>query len=370
MDDLFKKLDQLSNSSDGSEENEEMIKDCGSPLSADEESTRNNDVNAEPLRPAEEGGSSDSSSFGSLVAPETELSSNSDNESQINSNPELTKQDVDPNNSECHPQAPVLRIQVPKKERLEAKAEYTRLPGYIRIASEIFDEETFENDIGDLPEDIEMHHLVATSVLTKNTVRWRRAENGNLESNAKILTWDNGTRSLMIGDVLFDIKPAINPSNNRIFVNMDDYHLGCTIPSTRILLNAVKMDYNTMAQVNQSLREIREGKKKEVEPLIDDTRDPEIVRLEQIRKTEEILKAEEKRRNAQLRRREVAARRANKMAVEFLEEDSNDELKKDWEGSENDTDLFEGTNANASDVDESDKKRGGRVVRIEESDED
>lgn len=81
-----------------------------------------------------------------------------------------------------------------------------KLPSLIQFEPSVFDADTFTMP----PPDAEDKHLFPV----ENVVRWRLDANGKRQSNAKIVTWDDGSQHLYLGSEVYVMNStAVNGTN-------------------------------------------------------------------------------------------------------------------------------------------------------------
>ncbi|GAA5974443.1 hypothetical protein JCM11641_003216 [Rhodosporidiobolus odoratus] len=113
-------------------------------------------------------------------------------------------------------QVPFANVSVPPG----GKVWHTRLPGFLKMVTNPFDEKAWE------PKDLQEDEQAETQegeerkprvrVADENVIRWRwtRDELGEVikQSNARILRWSDGTLSLQLGSELFDLSLSLDHS--------------------------------------------------------------------------------------------------------------------------------------------------------------
>lgn len=118
------------------------------------------------------------------------------------------------------PSAPPLHYELPFLPRPEVGSElYTmRLPNILSIEPRAFDPLTFE----DADED-------ADKIMgkTDNVIRWRETEEGVRQSNARMVTWSDGSMTLHVGGEVLTAAPQKVEGGNQLFTRHKGSNLEC-----------------------------------------------------------------------------------------------------------------------------------------------
>ena len=114
------------------------------------------------------------------------------------------------------PSAPPLHYELPLLPRPEAGSDlYTmRLPNILSIEPRPFDPLTFE----DAEEE---------GGRTDNIIRWRETEEGVRQSNARVVTWSDGSMTLHVGDEVLTAAPHKVEGGNQLFTRHKGSNLEC-----------------------------------------------------------------------------------------------------------------------------------------------
>ena len=116
------------------------------------------------------------------------------------------------------PSAPPLHYELPLLPRPEAGCElYTmRLPNILSIEPRPFHPLTFGEDDAD-----------EESGKTDNIIRWRETEEGVRQSNARVVTWSDGSMTLHVGDEVLTAAPHKVEGGNQLFTRHKGSNLEC-----------------------------------------------------------------------------------------------------------------------------------------------
>ncbi|CAG0895260.1 unnamed protein product [Cyprideis torosa] len=287
------------------------------------------------------------------------------------------------------------------KKHLGDDFHFVRFPNFLSVETRPFDEATFEDEL-DEEEQLDeegrqrsglTHHFFTKmksslckqlKLKVENTIRWRHAfdDEGNAikESNARLVKWSDGSRSLVLGDEYFDVYVSRLHEQNHLYIRQGIGLLGQHIFKTKMIFRPFSTDSFTHRKMTLSLAD-RSNKAAKVKVLSTVGADPEANRLEKVKKEEERLRASLRRETKQRRMRERASNRG--LSSNFLEpdEDSDEEgvsisaLKKKYKKG-----VREGTSAgrdsdaseSGSDIERGTKKKGADRGRkfIADSDEE
>eukprot|EP00964_Phaeocystis_antarctica_P072112 scaffold44064_cov70-Phaeocystis_antarctica.AAC.1 len=118
------------------------------------------------------------------------------------------------------PSAPPLHYELPLLPRPEVGSElYTmRLPNILSIEPRAFDPLTFEDA------DEEQNTIMGK---TDNIIRWRETEEGVRQSNARMVTWSDGSMTLHVGDEVLTAAPQKVEGGNQLFTRHKGSNLEC-----------------------------------------------------------------------------------------------------------------------------------------------
>ena len=118
------------------------------------------------------------------------------------------------------PSAPPLHYELPLLPRPEVGSElYTmRLPNILSIEPRAFDPLTFEDA------DEEADKIMGK---TDNIIRWRETEEGVRQSNARMVTWSDGSMTLHVGDEVLTAAPQKVEGGNQLFTRHKGSNLEC-----------------------------------------------------------------------------------------------------------------------------------------------
>lgn len=119
------------------------------------------------------------------------------------------------------PSAPPLHYELPLLPRPEVGSElYTmRLPNILSIEPRAFDPLTFE--------DADEEEADTIMGKTDNIIRWRETEEGVRQSNARMVTWSDGSMTLHVGDEVLTAAPQKVEGGNQLFTRHKGSNLEC-----------------------------------------------------------------------------------------------------------------------------------------------
>ncbi|EGD81562.1 hypothetical protein PTSG_02277 [Salpingoeca rosetta] len=107
-------------------------------------------------------------------------------------------------------EAPVLKPRDPVYapcflKHIGSKIYLAKMPNFISINPKPFDAETFtaeENEESHVMDDLGRRRV---KLRLENTIRWRRNDDGAMESNARLVRWNDNSMSLILGDEVHDV---------------------------------------------------------------------------------------------------------------------------------------------------------------------
>jgi RNA polymerase-associated protein LEO1 len=91
-----------------------------------------------------------------------------------------------------------------------------KLSNIFGVATEAFDRETF---VEETVEVVDADGISRVRMRDENVVRWRKnASTGEVESNARVVTWSDGSRQLVIGDEVLEMNERTVGANEEAYL--------------------------------------------------------------------------------------------------------------------------------------------------------
>ncbi|XP_055328006.1 RNA polymerase-associated protein LEO1-like [Paramacrobiotus metropolitanus] len=201
---------------------------------------------------------------------------------------------------------------------LEGRFIYWKMPDFIKAESKPFDPEGYDDEFEDYDEDPPPEVQDAIRQKVKGTLRWRWStladgSRGGPESNAKLVKWSDGSTSIVIGNEYFDASLIpFKGEYHQLFIRQGTGLQGGVIfPEKLTLRPAVANPLSRKSRMPTRVSASgRPGAKDQGPSLVflhdvgANSKDPEKLRAELMRKEEERLKASIRRETQQRRIRE------------------------------------------------------------------
>ncbi|CAH0390368.1 unnamed protein product [Bemisia tabaci] len=202
---------------------------------------------------------------------------------------------------------------------------FVKLPNFLSVETRPFDSKYYEDEI-DEEETLDEEGRARLKLKVENTIRWReifdKDQNLSKESNAKFVTWSDGSMSLYLGSEIFDVyKQPLQGDHNHLFVRQGTGLAGQAIFKTKLTFRPHSTESFTHRKMTLSLAD-RSQKTSGVKMLSLVGHDPEHNRDELIKKEEERLRASLRRESKQKRVKERGASRG--LSASYLEPDRED----------------------------------------------
>lgn len=171
-----------------------------------------------------------------------------------------------------------------------SKRHYVRLPNFLSIGTHEYDPLYYEDEIDD-DENRDYEGRVKLKLRVENTIRWRKTtdDEGNeqVESNARIVEWSDGTMSLYLGSEIFDVNVKPISEISHLFVRMGVRQgLQCqALFDTKLSVRPNSTESSTHRKLTLSLAD-RSQKTQKIRMLNNPGQDPE-ARLDELSKKED-----------------------------------------------------------------------------------
>ncbi|KAM3188425.1 hypothetical protein ACTXT7_000251 [Hymenolepis weldensis] len=269
-----------------------------------------NEVPRQPLGAATPDVSSDGSLLGSSKR-QVEVQEDEEKQEQVNSeedegennNQNQTTDDAEADNDDYRIAAdfPPIRADLGRDMYL------VKMPNFLSVETRPFDPAYYEGEL-DEDEVLDEEGRTRLKLKVENTIRWRTVKNvkgeTEVESNARMVRWSDGSFSLHLGDEIIDVhKIDITSDYNHLFIR-EDRGLQCqAVFKNKLTFRPHSTDSFTHRKMTLSLAD-KSSKTQKVKILTLVGANPEVERAEQIRKEEESLKRAIRQESMQRRQRE------------------------------------------------------------------
>ena len=165
----------------------------------------------------------------------------------------------------------------------------------------------------------EDEYLAESRIPPQNVIRWKETAKGEKMTNTKIVTWSNGSKSLMIGSQLFDLQI----SDNHQFTFLFPHHpSGAMIGLRRIEKKMRAMPYSGMRRkgVSRPAKNVQKQKKIQTAITIVDPEEEKKKREEEIKRRQKAQRDERMKRQNQ-ERRQYHSDQMGPLNADYLGED-------------------------------------------------
>lgn len=176
------------------------------------------------------------------------------------------------------------------KPDVGTKRHYVKLPNFLSIGTHEYDPLYYEDEIDD-DEERDYEGRAKLKLRVENTIRWRKTkdEEGNeqVESNARIVEWSDGTMSLYLGSEIFDVNEKPIGESSHLYVKMGlRQGLQCqAIFDSKLSIRPNSTESFTHRKLTLSLAD-RSQKTQKIRMLNNPGQDPE-ARLDELSKRED-----------------------------------------------------------------------------------
>ncbi|KAK9869756.1 hypothetical protein WA026_003488 [Henosepilachna vigintioctopunctata] len=306
----------------------------------------------------------------------------SDDDDEQKSDTEQNKEEGDVEKENEPEPIPETRIdvEIPKIScDLGRDIHFVKLPNFLSVETRPFDPETYEDEI-DEEETLDEEGRARLKLKVENTVRWREVmdEDGNIkkESNARIVRWSDGSYSLHLGSEIFDVyKQPLQGDHNHLFIRQGTGLQGQAVFRTKLSFRPHSTESFTHRKMTLSLAD-RSQKTSGIKILSQVGVDPDQDRYTRLKKEEEKLR--QSARASKPRAKKENTRSLNSSRGE--EDGSDDEgaislnaiknkYKQGGPSAKAAAATIYSSDEDGSDIEMKSKKQG-KVLNIEESDED
>lgn len=188
-----------------------------------------------------------------------------------------------------------------------SKLYFVKLPNFASIDNREYDPLFYEDEI-DEDEQLDNEGRARMKLKVENTIRWRKVkdEDGNEvpQSNARVVEWSDGTKSLYLGSEIFDLNEKPMPECSHLYIRqgLRQGLQGQAIFTSKLSIRPNSTESFTHRKLTLSLAD-RSQKTQKIRMLNNPGQDPE-ARLSDLSKREDdkmkaTLRRETKQRRAQ-----------------------------------------------------------------------
>lgn len=211
--------------------------------------------------------------------------------------------------------------------KIRDKIYYVKLPNFLSIDTREYDPNFYEDEI-DEDEQLDNEGRAKMKLKVENTIRWRKVEDedGNQvnQSNARMVEWSDGSRSLYLGSEIFDVNEKSIGDCNHLYIRqgMRQGLQGQAIFHSKLSIRPNSTESFTHRKLTLSLAD-RSQKTQKIRMLNNPGQDPEARLNELSKKEDEKLKATMRRETKQ----RMTQERAQHMgpSASYLEDDEDDD---------------------------------------------
>ncbi|KAH9420566.1 Paf1 complex component [Dermatophagoides pteronyssinus] len=222
-----------------------------------------------------------------------------------------------------------IEVEIPRiTANLGDSIHFVKLPNFLSIDTHPYDPQWYEDEI----DEDEVHDDEGRARLklkVENTVRWRNVtdedgETHSRESNARVVEWSDGSRSLHLGDEIFDIQTLnlLPGENNHLYIRQGTGLQGQSVFKTKLTFRPFSTESVTHRKLTMSLAD-RSQKTQKICVLPNVGKDPEAHRSEMIKKEEVKLKASIRKENKTKRVKDRSFTRG--LSNAYLDHDDEDD---------------------------------------------
>lgn len=204
---------------------------------------------------------------------------------------------------------------------------YVKLPNFLSIGTHEYDPATYEDEI-DEDEAVDNEGRARLKLKVENTIRWRkirdRSGEEQVQSNARVVEWSDGSLSLYLGSEIFDVNEKSIGECSHLFTRQGIRQglLGQAIFNTKLSIRPNSTESFTHRKLTLSLAD-RSQKTQKIRMLNNPGQDPEVRLSELIKKEDDKMKATLRRETKQRRVQERSQTRGPNAA--YLEPDYEEE---------------------------------------------
>lgn len=210
---------------------------------------------------------------------------------------------------------------------LGSKIFYVKLPNFLSIDTREYDPEFYEDEI-DEDEQLDNEGRARLKLKVENTIRWRKVtdDEGNeeVQSNARVVEWSDGTMSLYLGSEIFDVNEKSIGECSHLFLRQGFRNglQGQAIFNSKLSIRPNSTESFTHRKLTLSLAD-RSQKTQKIRMLNNPGQDPEARLSELSKKEDDKMKATLRRETKQRRIQERSHVRGPNAA--YLENDYDDD---------------------------------------------
>lgn len=213
---------------------------------------------------------------------------------------------------------------------LGSKIFYVKLPNFLSIDTREYDPLYYEDEIAD-DEKLDNEGRARMKLKVENTIRWRKikdpeGEEGDevTQSNARVVEWSDGTRSLYLGSEIFDVNEKSIGECSHLFIRQGVRHglQGQAVFTSKLSIRPNSTESFTHRKLTLSLAD-RSQKTQKIRMLNNPGLDPEARLNELSKKEDDKMKATLRRETKQRRIQERSQSRGPNAS--YLENDYDEE---------------------------------------------
>lgn len=208
-----------------------------------------------------------------------------------------------------------------------SKLHYVKLPNFLSIDTREYDPQFYEDEIGD-DEKLDNEGRARLKLKVENTIRWRKVVDSNgeeqVQSNARVVQWSDGTMSLYLGPEIFDMNEKSIGECSHLFTRqgLRQGLQGQAIFNSKLSIRPNSTESFTHRKLTLSLAD-RSQKTQKIRMLNNPGQDPEARLNELSKKEDDKLKATLRRETKQRRIQERSQSRGPNAS--YLEPDYDEE---------------------------------------------
>lgn len=238
--------------------------------------------------------------------------------------------DDESDKSQAPSQPPIIRheCEMPSTcPNLGSKIHYVKLPNFLSIDTRQYDPESYEDEIDD-DELLDNEGRARLKLKVENTIRWRKVQNSEgkeeVQSNARIVEWSDGTMSLYLGSEVFDVNEKSIGECSHLFIRqgLRQGLQGLAIFNSKLSIRPYSTESLTHRKLTLSLAD-RSQKTQKIRMLNNPGQDPEVRLSELSKREDDKMKATLRRESKQRRIQERSQVRGP--SASYLEPDYDDE---------------------------------------------
>lgn len=204
---------------------------------------------------------------------------------------------------------------------------YVKLPNFLSIDTKEYEPSTYEDEIDD-DELLDNEGRARLKLKVENTIRWRKVKNSegeeDVQSNARIVEWSDGTMSLYLGAEVFDLKEKSIGESSHLYIRqgLRQGLQGLALFNSKLSIRPCSTESLTHRKLTLSLAD-RSQKTHKIRMLNNPGQDPEVRLSELSKREDDKMKATLRRESKQRRIQERSQTRGP--SASYLEPDYDEE---------------------------------------------